>query len=548
MLCESGRLHACTWVVEDGQEVLAIQSGRYRQAAHFDQRGKQIKQLNQRIRLRTGRWQLGRRNDHNTLRRGVCRGGVAEAGGAVAALITENVQTTRQQSRLSQRNGIVFIPLQLAEYIRYSGSKRGQELYRIKGYKRNGFIRRVPDPFLDMLLTRFLRSGGILPPRFRVLRNNLAAGCHHYFKSTDPLLGGGIPFYDPTKERSMTRIIIAGVLGAIVYYIWGWIAWMAIPLHTPTMAGLVDDAAVTAVLKNQNLKTGVYQYPWPDNGENWQDPESDFAKKHQAGPLYSIYYQQTGAAPMNARVMAGGFVIALLAAMLAACLLSSVSIDAGGSYARRVGFVIGLGIFVALVGHASYWNWMHFPTDYTIAFIIDVLIGWTLAGLVIAGIVRPQEAGRTAVAERPTAQPQAKAIPKKSKPAAAPPGRNDAITLLATLQREARFVDIVKEPLADYSDAQVGAAARDVLRDCGAVLDRLFNVQPIVDKEEGSEVDLPAGFDTGRYRVTGNVTGEAPYSGPLVHHGWEAKRCALPQWSGSKDAALVVTPAELEVK
>ncbi len=345
----------------------------------------------------------------------------------------------------------------------------------------------------------------------------------------------------------MTRIIIAGVLGAIVYYIWGMLVWMVIPLHTPTMARLADEVIVTDALKEQNLETGVYVYPWSDNPDDMKNAESDFMKNHHAGPIYSIYYQQTGAVPMDARVLTGGFVIDLLAAMLAACLLSSVSIDAGRSYARRVGFVIGLGIFVALIGHATYWNWMYFPTDYTIAFMIDVVIGWTLAGLVIAAIVHPGETAPTAVAERPQSQPQPKSIPK-SKPTPPPPARNDALTLLATLQREARFVDIVKEPLADYSDAQVGAAARDVLRDCGTVLDRLFDVQPIIDKEEGDDVDLAAGFDAGRYRVTGNVTGEAPYSGPLVHHGWEAKRCALPQWSGSKDAALVVAPVELEIK
>ena len=33
----------------------------------------------------------------------------------------------------------------------------------------------------------------------------------------------------------MTRIIIAGAVGAVVYYIWGMLAWMAIPLHTPTI-------------------------------------------------------------------------------------------------------------------------------------------------------------------------------------------------------------------------------------------------------------------------------------------------------------------------
>jgi len=131
---------------------------------------------------------------------------------------------------------------------------------------------------------------------------------------------------------------------------------------------------------------------------------------------------------------------------------------------------------------------------------------------------------------------------------ATPPQRNDAITLLATLQREARFVDIVKEPLGDYSDAQIGAAARDVLRDCGEAIDRLFDLKPILEEKEGAEVETPAGYDPGRYRLTGSVSGEPPYSGQLIHHGWKASHCRLPQWSGGEDSALVVAPIELEVK
>ena len=133
------------------------------------------------------------------------------------------------------------------------------------------------------------------------------------------------------------------------------------------------------------------------------------------------------------------------------------------------------------------------------------------------------------------------APPAKPKPAA----RNDAITLLATLQREARFVDIVMEPLADYTDAQVGAAARDVLRDCGQTLERLFAIQPLVDAQEGATHETPAHVDPARYRVTGNVSGDPPYHGQLVHHGWQAARCELPTWSGAADAAMIVAPMEL---
>jgi len=136
---------------------------------------------------------------------------------------------------------------------------------------------------------------------------------------------------------------------------------------------------------------------------------------------------------------------------------------------------------------------------------------------------------------------------KKEKPKKAKPTRSDAITLLAALQREARLVDIVKEPLDGYTDSQVGAAARDVLRDTAAVLDRMFGLAPVVDEEDNAQVETPAGFDPARYKLTGNVGGTPPFKGTLVHHGWEATRCDLPQWSGSDAAASVIAPVELEL-
>lgn len=188
----------------------------------------------------------------------------------------------------------------------------------------------------------------------------------------------------------MKQVAIAGSAGAVVFYAWGMLAWMALPLHEPTIAGLPNEGAVTDALKAQSLETGVYIAPWSDDMADMSDPNSAFMRNHVSGPIYSIYYQREGAVPMGPSVMLGGFVIDLLAATLAACLLSSAVSGCCRSYASRVGFVMGLGIFVGLVGHASYWNWMHFPLDYTIAFIVDVVIGWTLTGLVIAAIVRPR--------------------------------------------------------------------------------------------------------------------------------------------------------------
>ena len=127
------------------------------------------------------------------------------------------------------------------------------------------------------------------------------------------------------------------------------------------------------------------------------------------------------------------------------------------------------------------------------------------------------------------------------------PARSEAITLLAALQREARFVDFLQEPLTGYSDAQIGAVARDIHRDCAAVVQRLFKMKPAVEQQEGENVELAASFDAGRYRLTGNVAGQPPFRGKLVHPGWEATSCELPTWSGTKESARVVAPAEVEL-
>ncbi len=137
-------------------------------------------------------------------------------------------------------------------------------------------------------------------------------------------------------------------------------------------------------------------------------------------------------------------------------------------------------------------------------------------------------------------------------PAPAPPtpspARNDAVNLLAVLQREARFVDFVQEQVSNYSDEQIGAAARDVHRGCAAALERMFSLRALASSAEGDQVEVPPNFDSSRYRLTGRVQGAPPYHGVLCHAGWQATRCELPVWTGSRQARDIVAPMEVEVK
>ncbi len=129
--------------------------------------------------------------------------------------------------------------------------------------------------------------------------------------------------------------------------------------------------------------------------------------------------------------------------------------------------------------------------------------------------------------------------------AAEDPG-DRAVQLLALLQRDGRLVDFLREDLAGYSDAQVGAAVRDVHRNCRQVLDTYAPVEPILPDEEGRPTVVSAPVDPSTVTLIGNVRQQASYRGTLRHRGWRVGRLALPPLPAPA-ARLVVAPAEVDI-
>ena len=118
--------------------------------------------------------------------------------------------------------------------------------------------------------------------------------------------------------------------------------------------------------------------------------------------------------------------------------------------------------------------------------------------------------------------------------------------MLSLLQREGRLIDFLQENVTAISDAEVGAAARVVHAGCKKALAEYFTVEPAMKESEGATVNLPAGFDARRIRVTGNVAGQPPFRGALKHHGWIASSVKLPVVSDAVDPRVLV-PAEVEI-
>ncbi|WP_375772030.1 DUF2760 domain-containing protein [Archangium gephyra] len=148
-----------------------------------------------------------------------------------------------------------------------------------------------------------------------------------------------------------------------------------------------------------------------------------------------------------------------------------------------------------------------------------------------------------------TGLPAGQQTPEKKEPVAAlPPEREHAPALqfLAMLQREGRLIDFLQEDVAAFPDSDVGAAARIVHEGCRKVLRQYLTLEPVLPQSEGDRVNVPAGFDAQRIRLTGNVAGQPPYTGALKHHGWVTTAVKFPSTSAAMDPR-VLSPAEVEL-
>ena len=120
-----------------------------------------------------------------------------------------------------------------------------------------------------------------------------------------------------------------------------------------------------------------------------------------------------------------------------------------------------------------------------------------------------------------------------------------ALALLAWLQREGRLIDFLRESIDDYEDEQIGAAVRAIHSGCRKVLDEALKLEPVLAGDENEPVEVPKGFDPVAISLSGNVKGDPPFKGTLMHHGWRTETVSVPV--PETVDPRVLAPAEVEL-
>ena len=174
------------------------------------------------------------------------------------------------------------------------------------------------------------------------------------------------------------RILIAGVAAGLAMFAWSGVANLALPLGKVGILVAPNEAQLQAALKTGfGQRSGLYVLPY-----------AAMSGKAKSAPAAVVTYlgrgEGFGVTPLK---LAVELVVEVLVSLLAALLLGLTRLY---DFLPRLGFVMGLGVLAAGMTNASNMIWFAFPLDYTLAYATTQLIGFLIAGAVIASLVRPK--------------------------------------------------------------------------------------------------------------------------------------------------------------
>jgi hypothetical protein len=189
------------------------------------------------------------------------------------------------------------------------------------------------------------------------------------------------------------RILLAGILGGIVMFIWTSIAHMALPLGEAGINEIPNESAVLGAMQSSmGERTGLYIFPGLGVGKDATREQKNEAMKQMqqkiaANPSGILMYHPPGRPFAFGKSLAIEFSTEVLQAILMIWLLAQTRL---GSFAARVGFVLIAGILAAMTTNVSYWNWYGFPGVYTASYMVIEIVGFALVGVTAALLLRKQ--------------------------------------------------------------------------------------------------------------------------------------------------------------
>jgi len=181
------------------------------------------------------------------------------------------------------------------------------------------------------------------------------------------------------------KTLVAGVVGGVVLFIWGSITHLATPLATAGIQSIPNEDVVMEAMRANITQPGLYFFPGIDPAQMGDEAAvKAWDEKLKSGPAGILVYQLHGAGALPLGMLITEAVSNIVVGLLVAVVLAQIS----GNLMMRASMAGVMALVASADVLFSEWNWYKFPTEYTLAQTVILVVGYLLMGAAIAAIAK----------------------------------------------------------------------------------------------------------------------------------------------------------------
>ena len=189
----------------------------------------------------------------------------------------------------------------------------------------------------------------------------------------------------------LKQIIIGGIVGGIILFLWGFFSWAVMDWHHATLKSHEGINKVVENIDKHLPGTGVYYFPPITFELDDEEKMEAWTELHRTKPHGMIFYVATPGDPMPPIRLVRGFLADVIASMMATILLV-MALPNLSSYWNRVIYVTSLGVFAIMSVHLVNGVFHDMPPSWTAGVGLDLAASWLLVGLALGGLIKPSHA------------------------------------------------------------------------------------------------------------------------------------------------------------
>lgn len=186
------------------------------------------------------------------------------------------------------------------------------------------------------------------------------------------------------------KLLKCGVVGGVIVFIWCLISWMILPWHELSLKQFKDEKRVYEAIRDNAPVSGVYilpnMYVYRD-GMSKSDMNKMVANQQEMmakGPVMFACISRDGVKG-SIRPFVISLIIQIIGGLIITWMLLQTKFNA---FKKQVTFVTVAGVLVGILGVLPAWNWWAMSMSYTLSIILDLVIGWFLAGIAISKLLK----------------------------------------------------------------------------------------------------------------------------------------------------------------